>query len=458
VTIDPEDATPSLLEGLARYRWRVLVAVVVAALLGATYAFAAWKPQATTSVGVQVVTNAGTASGNGDRATAEVAANLSTPEVISVAEEMSGEDITELTATAPPGSTVITVTVTSTSVEAAEAAAGTIVDAYTRVEREDRAAAIQPQIGALQASLSDTEAERQAVLGQLVAVGPNSPEANELVNRAGKLSDRVTNISGQLDDFQLSLTAQPVTLVVSSAPAPGPSKMSLVARYVPAAIVGALVLALLAVAVAARRKPWLTSPEVAASLLGAPLLATATSRRAAKLRRDAAPVVALSLRRGLAHDERRLVAFVPTGVADDTRVTRDLGRSTVRLAEEVSGVLAGSGYKVATLRLATTGRIDVMAPDHSVQALDARWADVAGGPFGRTLDGLEAVGVDADVILCIPSAGVEPELVLDLLVRSDAVVPVVAPGMPLSSLLDFEREARALDLEVFGVVSVPKVS
>jgi hypothetical protein len=441
-----EDYTPSLLAGLVRYKRRVAVAVVLFGLLGALYAWSSWKPQAAMTVVVQV-SNSTAAGNNPDRTTSEVAAKLSSPEVIANTEDLSGVTVDTISTSWAQGQSTVGVLVAAASPEDASAAADKLIEAYDKAVSDDAQATLDAKSSTINASLGQVQSDLDENAAQLGAVTAGTTQAQILQNQRDTLVSQRTDLQNQLSQASLEAATPSATVALASGPDKGPSRLSLLMRYVPAALVAGLLICMAVVAVVERRRPWLADPEMGSRLMQAPLLGVGPGPRGVSTRHgtDAvAPVVAMSV--------LRAVGNAPTGIA--LLVSRggpEVGDGAAVLARDMTPVLERAGAKVAVLAVAASGRTFLLAPDGVEEEIEGLWSEFSGREeFEGTLRGF---GIDADLVVLVPVVDIEHEVLLDLVLLADVTVVATRTGTLLEPLFALRRDFDAIGREPHGVVA-----
>jgi len=446
---ESEDYTPSLVAGLVRFRTRVVATVVAFAVLGAIYALVSWQPQATLSVAVQVSSGVSNQNIDADRATSEVAAQLGSPQVVDAAEEAAGVTIDSVVATWSQGQSTVGVVVTAGSDSAAEAGANALIPAYQQIRSEQNSALLQVQLDAIDASIADIDNSINLTQSQLAAQPPNSAAAADLEAELDILNARRNQLRSDRDAAQVAASAQTVSVSLADGPDQGPGRVSLLLRYVPAAVVLALVLCLAAIAVVERRRPWLSDLDTARRLLGAPVIAVGQRDAAGnQVADDVAPVVAMSLLRAMGDADPGIALVLPRGPVS-------LGDSAMALADRMQPVLERAGASATILSITTTGRAFVIEGGQVGKEIPGLWNELGSREhFEKAIEGAK---LGADVVVLVPVVDVEHEVLLDLVLLADASVVATSLGTDLAPLFALRRDYEALGRRPDGVVLDPDV-
>lgn len=446
---DNEDYTPSLLAGLLRYRIQVAVVVVVFGLIGALFAWSTWKPEAVMKVNVQVTSGSAAVNGNdADRITSEVANLMSSPQVLDATVTASGVTVDEILTSWTQGESTVGVRIESSSPESAETAAGSLLASFEKVRSDQIAAQVAPQIEQLNSTIARLDAELAVNLAAMGAATDPSATLTRLQAERQSLGTERSTAASALAAAQLAAVTPPATVTIASGPDAGAGRVSLLIRYVPAAMVAGLLLSMVVVAVVERRRPWVTAPTDAARLLQAPLLGVGPrgSQRAtgAHGRDQVYPVVAMSTLRAVGNAPTGIVLLIPRGAAE-------VGDGSIRLARDMTPVLERAGAKVAVLAVAASGRAFLLRPEGVEEELANLWSEFTGREeFEATL---RQSGVDADLIVLVPVVDVEHDVLLDLILLADVSVVSVRTGELLEPLVTLRRDFDALGREPHGVVA-----
>ncbi len=449
---DSEDFTPSLWAGIVRYRTRVVAAVVAFALLGAVYALVSWKPEATMKVVVQVASGVGgqNSNVNADRATSEVAAQLASPQVVEAASSQSGVTIDKVSASASQGESTIAVVVSAGSDTASEAAANALLPAYQQVQLAQNQQQLDEQLRVIDASIADVENNINLTTTQLAGVAAASNEAATLRTELDTLNARRNQLRTDRDAAQIAASTAKVGVSVGSGPNKGPGRVSLLSRYVPVGIVLGFLVSIAVIAVVERRRPWLSDPTTAGRLFGAPVVAVGsrTETVAGMPAEGIAPVVAMALQRAAGDADPGIALLVPRG-------PRDLSMAALTLAADMEPVLDRTGATVTLLSLTSTGRI-LTVVDGRVDTELAGLSEHLGNR-DTFVKQLAEVGLDADLVVLVPVVDIEQEVLLDLVLMSDACIVTTATGSDLAPLFSLRRDLDALGVRADGVVLDPSV-
>ncbi len=427
-----EEYIPSLLAGMTRYRRQVAVAVLACALLGVVYAWTSWSPQADMTVVVKVSSGLNSSNNvDADRATSEVAAQFSSPDVIAAAEDASGVTIDAVSATAAQGDSKVVVSVTSGSAEDANTAAEALLPAYEQVRLAATASQLQQQQSSLEASLTTVQDQLQdATLG--------AAERDILITREGQLQS-------DLDQLRVAAATPNAEVAIASGPDKGPGRLSLMLRYVPAGIVVGLLISMAVVAAVARRRPWLAEPSTAARMLRAPLLGVgpgpdATSDKGSA---EVAPVAAMSILRAVGDTPVGIALLIPTGGPQ-------VGDGVAVLARDMRAVLERAGAKVAVLGVAAYGVAFALAADGTEEEIDGLWSEFSGRAEFETK--LQEFGIDADLVVLVPVVDIEHEVLLDLVLLADVTLVAAGTGGSIEPLIGLRRDFDALGRDPQGVL------
>jgi hypothetical protein len=446
--------TPSLVAGLQRFWLPILVVVLFAGMLGGAYAVATFTPTVGMTVGVDVATSPSSGSVNSNdaaRATSEVAAALASPAVMERTEELAGVNVDGIDAFSEEDSSTVEVVISAASVADAEAAADSLVLAYTEVSTESARKVLETRLAAIDESLEPLEEERSTVGQQLGQVPAGSGEFAQLDSRYESLTAQVQALSTQRSEAILAASGTDIVVDVASAPAASSSVLSAIMRFVPVAMVGALVVCMLVVVYLARRRPWLTEAEYAGDILGAPLLAVGPRSPGAAQSGEVAAVVGLSVQRALP-SKSAMVVFLPIGAKESA--TRSVVERSAMLAEQVSNVMARAGRKVTVAHVGSHGEVRFGSPDGSTADLAELWVDGSANAEELT-SALRARGIDADVVVVAPQSDLGPEALLDLVDASDLIVVTVLSRSPLDPMYTARRELTSLGRTPLGVVVDP---
>ncbi len=451
-----EQHTPSLVAGLQRYRLQVLGVVVLAAIVGMLYAAVSYSPKVSMTVGVAVASQSnGTNASDASRVTSEVAAALAAPDVVARAESISGSNLDSVSAYTAQDSSTVDVVVTAASSGSATSGAGALVQAYQEVSAEKARAESDAKVAAIDEALAPLETKQAEVGDRLSREPANTGAYAQLNTEYNSLTKQVEDLNTQRSDAVLAGSTSNVVVDVVADPAVSSSLLSSMSRYVPVAVVGALVLCLIAIAVIARRRPWVSGAESASEVLGAPLLAVGAkrSRFLPQPPAEVAPVVGLALQHTLSGD-RPLGLVLPVGRNTDGSLSAGLVARTSRMASEVANVMARTGTTVALVELGPERGARFTSTKLQVIDADGLWID--GSNNGKEiLAALAARGMDVDAILVVPDADVNHESALDLFDASDAAVLVVLDGELLDPLFAMRREMDSLGHAALGVVVDP---
>jgi hypothetical protein len=445
-----------LVAGLQRYWLQVLGVVVLAAIVGALYAAVSFSPKVAMTVGVGVASRTnGTSSSDAARVTSEVAAALAAPDVVARAESISGANIDSVSAFSAQDSSTVDVVVTAGSSGAASSGAGALVQAYQEVSGEKAKAESDAQVAAIDEALAPLKAD-QTEVGDRLRLEPTSSGAYAQLNTEYQsLTKQVEDLNTQRSDAVLAGSTSNIVVDVVADPAPSGSLLSSMSRYVPVAIVGALVLCLMAIAVIARRRPWVSGADSASEVLGAPLLAVGQkhSRFLPEPPAEVAPVVGLALQHALSTD-RPLALLMPVGRDTDGSLSAGLVARTAHMANDVANVMARNGTTVALVEIGPARGAKFTSTNLEVIDADELWID--GSTNGKEITAaLGARGMDVDTLLVVPDADMSHESALDLFDASDAAVLVVLDGELLDPLLAMRREMDSLGHVALGVVVDP---
>jgi hypothetical protein len=445
--VNEQDFTPSLAAGIVRYKVGVLVTLLVFALLGAVYSFVAWAPEATMTVVVQVASGVSIQNaGDADRATSEVAAQLSSPEVIAAAEAASGVTIDKVSATSTQGQSTIAVSLAAGSASDATAGAAALVPAYRTVSRAQDQAQVQVQLDTIDASLKDLQQQIDGIDATLAATAPGSAQAALLQTQRATLVDRKNQLQSDRDKVVVSVATPSITVAVASGPHNGSGRLSLMVRYVPAALVFGLVVAVAGIAVLARRRPWLANAPTAARVLRAPLLAAGDRSGGHPLSSDEiSPVAAVSILRHLGDAVPAVALIVPRG-------GDEVDEASKLLARRMAPVFERSGVSLSLLSVTPSGRVfplglglDTLEPE-----LEQLWSQFTSREVFE--EGLDRSEVSTDVVVIVPARDIDHELLLDLLMLADVAVVAAATGDDLDLLISLRRDFDALGREPTGVL------
>jgi len=451
-----EQHTPSLVAGLQRYWLQVVGVVVLAAVAGMLYAAVSYTPKVAMKVGVSIatVTN-GTTSTDTTKAASQVAAALGAPDVVARAESISGANIDSVSAVSAQDSSTVDVVVTSGSSGSASSGAGALVQAFQEVSAEKARAESDAQVAAIDEALKPLQANLTDVGERLSRESTASGAYAQLNTQYQSLTKQVEDLNTQRNEAVLAGSSGNYVVDVVADPAPSGSVLSAMSRYVPVAIVGALVLCLMAIAVIARRRPWVTGAESASAVLGTPLLAVGPkhSRWLPEPPAEVAPVVGLALQHTLS-DDRPLALLLPVGRDVDGQLSADLVARTARTANDVANVMARSGTTVALVELGPARGARFTSTNLQVIDADQLWID--GSTTGKeVMAALHARGMEVDALLVVPDVDVSHESALDLFDASDAAVLLVLDGELLDPLLAMRREMDSLGHSALGVVVDP---
>jgi hypothetical protein len=453
-----EQHTPSLVAGVQRYWRQVLVVVIVAAIVGLLYAVVSFTPTAGMTVGVEIATNPtdGGVSGNdAARATSEVAASLSSPAVIDRAETKAEVNIDSVVTFTETQSSTVDVVVTAGSLDAAERGASALVDAYNEASKEDDDAALQERLAAIDGTLGPLQTELDQVGRDLAATSGAGGAFSQLDSRYQSLTQQLEDLTKTRNAAILAASANNVVVTIASAPSPSASLVGSILRYVPVAMVGAILLCLLVIAVVVRRRPWITSPEAASDVLGTPLLAVGPQGGVIRshVEIDVAPVVGFAVERALPSPTGAAL-FLPIGGSASGRDPVAVSARTARLAEQVAAVVQRGGREVALASVHADGGVSVVTPNGSkVELLSLAGVSTGADTDFSPLLGKAGEGVDA--LVFVLDAGLHPEVVLDVMAGSDVVVPVILDGEDVEPVLAARREFASLGLRPLGLVVDP---
>jgi hypothetical protein len=443
-----EQHVPSLVDGLQRFWKPVLAVLVAAAVVGFGYAVATWNPTVTMTVGVEVATTPGSTNVNSNdaaRSTSEVAASLSSPAVVARAESISGANLDSVSSVFDQQSSTVDLVVGAASVGAAESGAAALIPAYDQVTAETAQAASDAAVAAIDDTLGPLLVQQTTVGNDLAGTQSNSGAYAQLNTQYQSLTAQIEELNKQRSEALLSATAKPVNVDVVSEPAASSSRLSAIIRYVPVAVVGALILCLLAIGVYVRRRPWVTSPEVAADVLGASLLAVGPD--------DVSPVVGLGILHDLP-DAIGLALVLPVGTRTEAGLDPDLVARSDNLVDRIARGLTQAGSPAVAATVDRDGRCTVTTANRSLVVLDSLWADGT-----NTGDGVVSLlakrGVGTDVVLVVPDASLDQGTLLSLVELSDTIVVVVRNGEWLEPLATTRRELRSLGRDPLGVVVDP---
>jgi hypothetical protein len=440
---DQEDYTPSLLAGLARYWKQVTVVVAVFAVVGAAYAWSSWSPEASMAVVVRVPDNAS----NPDRVTSEVAAELASPDVVKAAEEASQTSVAAVNTNWAQGESTIGVVVESSSADAAASAADALLPAYDSVVAARADAVLQSRLSTIDTAIASVDDDLEANAAELAAAAPGSARATAAQSQQTALLTQKTQLKDQRSQAQVAAAASQVGIAIAAGPDPGSGRLSVMVRYVPAAIILGLLVAMGGVAVIERRRPWIADPAMASSLLHAPLLGVGPGpgERSTHHGADAiAPVVAMSVLRAVGDTRTGIALLVSRG-------HHEVSDGALTLAKDMTPVLERAGAKVAVLALAASGATHLYAADGTSAEIEGFWNEFVGR--NEFESSLQEAGLIADLYLLVPVADIEHELLLDLVLLADVSVVATASGALLEPLVALRRDFDALGCEPHGVVA-----
>ena len=344
------------------------------------------------------------------------------------------------------GESTVKVVITASSAQGAEDAANALLDAYGSVDegqRDERSATLTTELDGEIASINTALATNLDDLN--VAATP--AETARLQSERQSLLDRRTDLQQQRVAARLAANTPTAAVTVAAGPEAGQSRISLLVRYVPAGMVLGLVGSMIAVAWVARRRPWITSPEIAGRVMGAPVLAVGDANRSQdgeEGRDEVAPVLAMLTLRSTAEAASGIALLVPCG-------PREVDRGAFSVAQDMRSVLERAGAKVAVLHVAPSGRTALVGPLGAEEHFDGLWTEFSGRDhFEATLG---QMGVDADLLVLVPDSGVEHEVLLDLMLLADVAVVATRTGSALDPLLALRRDFDAIGQEPRGVVT-----
>jgi hypothetical protein len=278
-----------------------------------------------------------------------------------------------------------------------------------------------------------------------------------LSTQYASLTQQIAAYQAQRDAAVLAATSKDVPVTAVNDPSSASSVSALRMRYVPATVVVALGLCLLVVAGFAKRRPWLTSPQLASEILGVPLVAVGKGsggRPGMAASGGVGYLTGVAVERNVPNSMLRRCVFVPVPRGRRGQRSSSIFARTRQLADEVVGVLERRGTKVALAEVGPGGIVRFVGADHAVEPL--------GEGEGTTSVALVEVGtalsigvLDADMVLVIPEARLEREVLLNLLSLGDGAVLVVASGTAIASLLQIRRELEVIGRQPIGVVVDP---
>jgi capsular polysaccharide biosynthesis protein len=386
------------------------------------------------------------------------------------------EVLSAVDATPSKEADIITLSASGSSAAEATELLNAVQAAYETVTRERAQVVYDSALARLQADQTRLESELTAAEDELAA----NPSDVAALQRRALLSQQITNIQAQASElYRNRLNAE--TRVRLFDPADPPTE-----QVAPQPLRNAAIGALLGAVVAALFVWWRASrsrfadqPSVAEARLGLPLLGDVPSRRSGRAAgaptrpRDLYHWIVATVDRAIETRPSRLV--VVTG-ADGTRASASVILNlTAAAAEAGRRVLLIDGDARSALLTSALGAedapgfSDVAARTH--QAADVgvprdldgarigfvpvgtRWRDTRAIPPSRgAIDALSAFDDAAtDVYLHLPPLPSSPETAI-LAQRAGAVIVVVTPRTPLSSLDRLRAVAEAFDLNMLGYV------